>query len=153
MKPSIHFKEGTEKAQSFFSILPHDWQEEIMPYWEQYSTSSKIYLLEEKGSVIGGGILFTKVTPDMKANARIAQKYFDQAYAYLGFIWISEEKRGTGLGQLWLKKVFESNPNRGFWLTIEDPHLENFYKKWGFVITEKIENEGTPEWIMIRRPQ
>ena len=153
MKPTIHFKEGTEKAQTFFSILPHDWQKEISPYWEQYSSSSIIYILEEKGVVIGGGILFTKVTPDMKANAGIAEKYFDQAYAYLGFIWISEEKRGLGLGQLWLKKVIENNPNRGFWLTIEDPLLKNFYQKWDFVVSEKIDPEGSPEWVMIRKPQ
>lgn len=152
MKPTIQFKEGTEKAQTFFSILPHDWQKEITPYWEQYRTSSKIYVLEEKGVILGGGILFTKVTPDMKTNASIAQKYFAQAYVYLGFIWISEEKRGTGLGQLWLKKVFENYPDLGFWLTIEDPHLEDFYKKWAFVITEEIDHDGNPEWIMLREP-
>lgn len=152
MKPSIHFKEGSKKAQAFFSILPLDWQEGIVPYWNQYRHSSEVYLIEEEGEIIGGGILFTQVTPDMMANASLAQKYFDKAYVYLGFIWISEDKRGMGLGQFWLKKVFENNPNITFWLTIEDPQLESFYKKWGFAISEKIENQGSPEWIMLRRP-
>ncbi|NPD46956.1 MULTISPECIES: GNAT family N-acetyltransferase [unclassified Lentimicrobium] len=150
MKSSILFNEITESAMDFFTLLPLDWQDTIIPYWNQYSDSSRIYTLLEAGKIIGGGIVFTKASPDMIANVKIADKYYQLGYHYLGYIWISEEHRGKGLGQYWLEQLFQENPEQNYWLSIEDLNLESFYQKSGFYLSETINNKEGNEWILVR---
>lgn len=150
MKSSIFFNEIRESTMDFFNLLPLDWQETIVPFWNQYSDSSRIYVLLKKGKIIGGGIVFTKASPDMIANVNIADKYYKLGYHYLGYIWISEAQRGKGLGQYWLERLFQENPNQSYWLSIEDLNLEAFYQKSGFYLNETIKNQECKEWILVR---
>lgn len=150
MNSTILFKELTENAQKFFSILPEDWQEGIVPFWEVYQNTSQVYVLEKENEIIGGGILFTQVTPDMMAYKEIAQKYYEKGAFYLGFIWVPEKLRGEGLGKLWLEKIIEKMPHQAFWLTIEDYNLHLFYEKLNFYITEELKTGEDSEWILQR---
>lgn len=138
----------THKADNFFNILPKDWQETIVPHWNHYKDSSRIYILRDADEICGGGIVFDGLSPDMKVHEKVVQKYILQNFKYLGFIWIKENHRSKGLGKLWLQEVFKTYPGQGFWLSIEDESLKGFYQKLGFSLSETLSYNGYQEWLM-----
>jgi len=142
------FIEDSKNISSFFSILPQDWQEEIVPVWNQYKNTTKVYLLLKEKETVGGGLVFTDVSPDMKSHIDIANYYFDLNLFYLGFIWINEKYRGLGYGIFWLNQLLQENTRQGYWLSIEDKSLQPFYEKVGFELKEQYLNGGEKEWIM-----
>lgn len=139
----------TRIPDRFFDILPEDWQEDIKPIWNQYESSSHIYLWEDEGKIAGGGIVFSKTTPDMMYAREIAEKWFAKGYLYIGFLWVNPEKRGQHLGSLWLKKLYKNFPDQKYWLTIEDFGLEHFYERNGFRIEKELVNENKIEKLMV----
>lgn len=145
---SIIFKDYTAKTNHFFAVLPKDWQEDIVPFWENYKNTTKIYVLEENNTVIGGGMVFSALSPDLKAVPEIAQKHYKKGGLYLAFIWIAETHRGKGLGTLWLNSLLKQHPTQGFWLTIDDINLKHFYENLGFKLGESYLNNGNEEWVM-----
>jgi len=142
--------EYTEKADEFFQILPRDWQDQIMPHWSTYKEQTRIYVWLEEGKLIGGGLVFDELSPDMEIHRSQLQKFIQPHMKYLGFIWIINQYRSQGLGKKWLQKILEQYPHCGFWLSIEDENLNHFYKKMGFSIVEKITHLGNEEWIMLK---
>lgn len=151
-KLDITFKKLDSDPNHFFELLPPFWQSEIVPYWIQYQDSADIYVLEENKKVIGGGIVFSKCPPDLDYLKKDAQQWFDNGYLYLGFIWISEERRNRNLGSLWLDELKDKHPQQKYWLLIEEEKLHGFYKKNGFVLEMTIYNQGTPEWLYTFNP-
>ena len=143
----------SNKAASFFNMLPNDWQEVIVPQWSEYSNSSNILVLKDTNELLGGGIIFDGLSPDMKSHEKVAQKYLEQNFKYLGFIWIKENHRSKGLGKLWLQEVFRIYPHQGFWLSIEEESLKGFYEKLGFSLSETLISNGEKEWLMQRNIQ
>lgn len=147
----IEFLEVTKKADVFFEILPPDWQESIVPYWSDYQNSSRIFVLKKHAKVLGGGIVFSKVSPDTLFYEDIAKGWFHKGYLYIAFLFIAESERGQGLGSLWLKELFKQMPKQSFWLSIEEYGLHKFYEENGFVIDSEIGGEYGQEWIMTRK--
>lgn len=146
------FKECTYQPQRFFNILPQDWYENIAPYWKDCQHSARIYILESDTEVLGGGIVFTKVSPDTHHNYKAAaQAWFNKGYLYIGFLWFYEKHRNQQLGSKWLQNVFALFPHQKFWLTIDEYRLAAFYIRHGFQLIERIEFNDYPEWIMVQR--
>lgn len=149
-KSTSSFLELEFHSTAFFDILPTDWQESILPFWNEYKNSTRVFVLKQNDVIIGGGLVFSTPAPDTKAYEKLAQEYFDSGYLYIGFLWISEEKRGLGLGSFWLKELFVRFPKQKYWLSIEEIELESFYEKHGFKTVHRIDLETSTDWIMTR---
>lgn len=145
----ISVTETTLEAKRFFSILPPDWQESIVPYWTRYQNTSQIFVLETSEEVVGGGIIFSTVSPDSLAYKEEALEWLEKGYLYIGFLWISEKYRGQQLGSFWLQEVLKKFRNQAFWLTIDEFQLLDFYIRNGFKLVRKIELPGHDEWILV----
>lgn len=140
------FKE-TKQFHQFFDMLPLDWQEGILPFWETYKSNTTCYLLLEDEVPLAGGLVFSKCPPDMMYAKKKAGVWFKKGYLYLGFIYVLEEKRGQNLGSIWLSNLKKMFPKQKFWLTIEDMGLHGFYTKNGFKRIEVLNNNGKEEVI------
>lgn len=148
----IELVELQQLPESFFQLLPEDWQETIVPCWENYKGSAQIYTLTSESKILGGGIVFSSVSPDTEVYYFEAQNMLNQGYLYLGFLWINNEFRDKGFGSLWLKKLFKKNPQQKYWLSIEDFGLSSFYIKNGFKLLKQVEVDDSIEWIMVYEP-
>ncbi len=144
------FKDSTASPEQFFSILPPDWQDAIRPFWPGYEDTARIYILESDGEVLGGGIAFSAVSPDTMFYRDEAQRWFDEGYLYIGFLWVAEQHRGRQLGSMWLQELFLQFPGQRFWLAIEDYQLLPFYERNGFRLAKAVEGEWGPEWVLVR---
>ncbi|EMR01809.1 GNAT family N-acetyltransferase [Cesiribacter andamanensis] len=143
------FKEITHSPASFFSILPPDWQEGIVPHWSAYEQSARIFVLEADGQILGGGIVFSSTSPDTHPTyLEDAQRWFAEGYLYIGFLWISEQYRDKQLGSAWLQQLYDQLPLNRFWLAIEDYRLANFYRRNGFTLIEELTGPDTTEWVL-----
>jgi GNAT superfamily N-acetyltransferase len=142
------FRECTDLPDVFFSILPEEWRESIEPFWPAYRDSARIFVLESGEEVLGGGIVFSSVSPDTEVYRAEAQSWFDRGHLYIGFLWIDEKYRGQGLGSRWLTKLKEQFPRQKWWLSIEDFGLAAFYERSGFRGVKKVEGTYGEEWIM-----
>lgn len=140
----MDFKEITAYSQ-FFNMLPQDWQQSILPFWEEYKNTTKCYVLLENDEPIVGGLVFSECPPDMLYAKDEANSWFNNGYLYLGFIYVLEEKRGHNLGSIWLSHLKNKFPKQKYWLTIEDLGLHGFYIKNGFVKVKALNNNGQEE--------
>ena len=143
----------TTNPSLFFDMLPKDWQEYIVPFWESLKTTSQLFVLVENNNVVAGGLVFSKCPPDMMYYEKEANNWFKKGYLYLGYIFVDETQRNRKLGSLWLDKIKETFPKSGLWLSIEDVNLHKFYIKNGFRKTATIVNEGHKESIYAFEPQ
>ncbi|MCH4553731.1 GNAT family N-acetyltransferase [Aestuariibaculum lutulentum] len=137
------------KVRSFFSILPRDWQESILPLWEDYKSSTECFVLNEANEIVAGGLVFTKCPPDMLYVKHEADFWFEAGYKYLGFIYVSESRRGQNLGSYWLNSLKEMYPETKFWLTIEDLNLHHFYVKNGFLYVKTLHHGEQKEGLYL----
>ena len=131
----------------FFKILPKDWQESLVPVWENFKASTSGYLLIDNTQIIAGGLVFSKCPPDMLYAENEANTWFNKGFLYLGFIYVIEEKRHQNLGSVWLDNLKKRIPNQKFWLTIEDLKLDAFYVKNGFKYVKSFYNDGIEEAV------
>jgi GNAT superfamily N-acetyltransferase len=141
------FKHLRDNHHLFFEMLPQDWQDEIIPHWAQYEDSASIYVIEEQDQIIGGGIVFSTCPPDILYYKKEAQNWFDNGYLYLGFIWISEDKRNMNLGSFWLEELKRTRPKQNYWLLIEEEHLHRFYQKNKFVLIKTVIQNKQMQWL------
>jgi L-amino acid N-acyltransferase YncA len=136
----MKFENYTSKAHLFFDMLPKDWQETIVPFWEELRLTTQLYVIVEDNIIVAGGLVFSKCPPDMMYYENEANTWFEKGYLYLGFIYVDETKRNRNLGSLWLDSVKKECPKNGFWLAIEDENLHKFYIKNGFEKVATIKN-------------
>jgi GNAT superfamily N-acetyltransferase len=141
------FRRLVSNSSCFFDVLPQDWQDDIVPFWDAYKDSSEIYVIEDEQLIIGGGIVFSKCPPDIKYYRKEAQRWFDNGYLYLGFIWIAEDMRNRNLGSYWLNELKTLNSKQNYWLLIEDDYLHRFYQKNSFVLKKTITYNHHFEWL------
>jgi ribosomal protein S18 acetylase RimI-like enzyme len=151
MTPSLVELKNNEHL--FFDILPADWQENILPFWNDHKTNSEVFAFLEDNTVIAGGILFNSMPPDLTSNNTELQQWFDKGYLYIGFLWVAEHKRNQKLGSLWLEKIKSLMPKQKFWLVIEDENLSKFYEKHNFTKEQTIINQNTIEWVYAYNPK
>lgn len=140
------FKETTTYNQ-FFNIIPMDWQDSILPFWNTYKHTTKCYVLQENDKIMAGGLVFSECPPDMLYAKEEANTWLRKGYLYLGFIYVLEEKRGQNLGSIWLSNLKNKFPKQKYWLTIEDFGLHDFYTKNGFTKVKSLFNDKQEEII------
>ncbi|WP_162558648.1 GNAT family N-acetyltransferase [Robertkochia solimangrovi] len=143
----IKFYQADQRIEEFFAMLPADWQESIVPDWDLYKKDTSLFIGDENGRIVAGGLLFTKSAPEMESFANTASELFLHGAVYLGYIWVPETERGKGLGSAWLQHVQHIFPQKTFWLTIEDESLIAFYERNGYRLIK--ENRLTGEWLLI----
>lgn len=148
----LEFLNFNKIPQKFFNLLPPDWQEIIVPQWENYKNTSSIYVFKENNELIAGGIIFEKSHPNMTDFEKEHQYLYDENYFYIGFVWVIPEKRNQQLASKWLAKLIEEHSNQKYWLTIEEETLKYFYEKNGFKMIAESENSESKEWIFTLKP-
>ena len=148
---NIQFSNATNNPELFFNILPEDWQDLIVPYWESYKEAAKIYVLKENEEVVAGGLVFSKSLPDMSDFERSLQYLFSEGYLYLGFIWVPLHKRNRNLASQWLTLLKKQDPTQKYWLTIEEEWLKHFYEKNGFKLIKESDDATNKEWLFTWR--
>ena len=136
----------------FFDLLPRDWKDAIALYWDQYSEDTSIYLLEIDGDIVAGGIVFGICPPDMLNNEQEAEKWLNDGYLYIGFVWVVEVFRNRKYGSKWLNTLIKEHPGQKYWLTIEEERLLSFYAKNGFRCIKTLRNGSDTEWLLIYEP-
>ena len=150
MKPII-FKELKNNSEKFFKIVPQEWQEEITPFWDSLKSDAKIYILENRTKIIGGGIVFHKLPPNFDYFETEANSLFAKGYLYLGFIWIEENFRNQNLGSFWLNHLKAQDLSQKYFLLTEEDHLQHFYEKNDFLRLKTVRNQDQEEWLYITK--
>lgn len=141
------FTEITSHPEHFFKLLPQDWQDEIVPFWEDQAAHAVIYGIDYHETLVGGGIVFYASPPNFDYFEDEAQSWFSQGYHYLGFIYIDPNYRNKNLGSFWLTELKLRNPHQDYFLLTEEDHLQHFYEKNGFVRVKAILNDRNLEWL------
>ena len=108
---AFQFEKLKSNPNQFFDILPGDWQDEIVPFWDDYINTASIYVIKEDSHVIAGGILFSTCSPDILYFKKEAQTWFKNGFLYIGFLWVAEDKRNNNLGSFWLDELKRQLPN------------------------------------------
>ena len=140
----------TKDPSSFFALLPEDWRNDIYPEWPNYENNSKIFGVKLEHEIVGGGIVFGKISPDTQAYALEAQKLFEAGMHYFGFLWIDPVHRGKELGSYWIGEV-KKKIQKPLWLSIEEKGLQPFYERNGFKIYKTVHVDEITEWMMISK--
>ena len=148
----MELKNCTTKPDLFFDMLPSDWREYIVPFWEDLKKVAQLFVLFEKGTVLAGGLVFSKCPPDMMYYEHDANEWFRKGYLYLGYIFVDVTQRHRQLGSLWLQKIKKEFPKNGLWLSIEDENLHKFYVKNGFKKVATVINGELEEGIYVFEP-
>ena len=144
---AFQFEKLKSNPNQFFDILPEDWQDEIIPFWDDYKNTASIYVIKEDSHVIAGGILFSTCSPDILYFKKEAQTWFKNGFLYIGFLWVAEDKRNNNLGSFWLDELKRQLPNQKLWLLIEEERLHSFYLKNDFKLDKTIKNNDHLEWL------
>lgn len=149
----MKFEAISHRHQEFFRMLPPDWEEIIAAAWHKVKVTSTIYAILEEGSIIAGGIVFKEKLPEMTPfELKNGQPLFELGYGYIGFLWVSENRRNEQLGSKWLSLLKNQDQKQGFWLTIEEEGLKRFYEKNGFKTIAESEDQENREWLCIYEP-
>ncbi|MFD1316237.1 GNAT family N-acetyltransferase [Namhaeicola litoreus] len=138
-------KEISHHPNRFFEILPKDWQESIIPYWQELKEDAKIYIIEDDQEILVGGMVFSSMIPEMNKYAEEALSWYAKDYLYIGYLWVSEKNRGKNWGSRWLEELRTLDKNQKYWLTIEEEGLKGFYLKNNFKHIKRLEYDGLKE--------
>jgi GNAT superfamily N-acetyltransferase len=146
----IRFRECGSLPEEFFRLLPPDWSGEIEPLWHEYSDSTRIFCLAGEESVLAGGMVFSRVSPDTMAYQAFAEELFARGHLYIGFLFVRPDLRGEGLGSRWMRELIALDPATSYWLSIEDPGLSRFYRRFGFEPEAEMRVGESTEQILVR---
>ena len=136
-------------STDFFNMLPVDWQESIVPHWENLKENAKIYILEDDNEICAGGIIFSTHVPEMEEYSDEARYWYSKKHLYIGFVWVPLQKRNNNYGTLWFKNLFELDKKQHYWLTIEDKNLRYFYEKLGFTYVKTLHCKDVIEELLV----
>ena len=148
----MELKNLTDNPIKFFNLLPSDWRELIVPFWDDLKRYASLMVLVENDHVVAGGLVFSKCPPEMKYYEHDANEWFKKGFLYLGYIFVDETQRYRHLGSIWLDKIKNEYPNQGLWLSIEDQDLHKFYHRNGFKRVGTVMNGDIEEGIYVFEP-
>jgi GNAT superfamily N-acetyltransferase len=137
---------------SFTAAMPDDWP----PYFQQCIAESRdameLFVITEKDRIVAGGMVFEGLPADMQVFDDDVRLYIEKGYLYIGYLFVDQAHRGKQLGSLWLTCIKGLYGGKGFWLTVEEPGLREFYEKNGFTWVKSLEKEGDSEELLLREP-
>jgi len=128
----VMLKNITHNPGPFFDILPKDWQDSILPFWNVLKETSKVYVLDQDREICAGGIIFSTLIPEMEGYEAEANYWYSKDYLYIGYVWVPQYKRNKNFGSKWLNHILQLDNKQHYWLTTEDKALRYFYEKMGF---------------------
>lgn len=137
----------SENPSVFFDLLPSDWQESLLPAWDELAPISEVLGIMCDEVLIGGGILISSHSQETDGYSDLAEVYYTSSHLYIGYLWVAESHRGQNLGAFWLKEVANLFPQNSFWLSIVDPALGAFYERNGFKLTHALDLKTGKEWV------
>ena len=140
-----------ELVQVFLDLLPQEWREILELWMKEHPSEPELYGIFGGENLLAGGAVFrSSLPPGTNHYINECLTRFAAGQAYIGFLWVSPESRGLGVGHFWLQSVLkeEKPSSRAFWLTIEDPSLVGFYSKAGFKLIKELKGEEGPEWLL-----
>ncbi|PIQ49919.1 MAG: hypothetical protein COW03_02740 [Cytophagales bacterium CG12_big_fil_rev_8_21_14_0_65_40_12] len=140
----------SENPSAFFELLPIDWQESLLPAWDELAPVSEVMGMVCDEVLIGGGILISSHSQETDSYSDLAEFYYASGHLYIGYLWVAESHRGQNLGAFWLKEVENHFPQNSFWLSIIDPALGAFYERNGFKLTQALDLETGKEWVYVK---
>ena len=138
-----------KEEKNFFDLLPLDWQQSIVPHWQNIKQYATVYVLEVDKQICAGGIVFNSSIPDIENYLKEANFWFSKNYHYIGYVWVPLEKRNNNYGSLWVQHLFSENSKQNYWLTTEEKKLRHFYEKAGFTFVKHLYNNGLEEDLFV----
>ena len=130
----MHFQKTLNPTAQFFDFLPIDWQNELLPQWNELSETAEVYGLYKDDSLDNlttMGIIFKTQLPRLTPFEKAIQNALS-SYLYIGYVYTMPQFRGKGNASLWFDALKLQFPKVNFWLTIEEPELAEFYIKNDF---------------------
>jgi GNAT superfamily N-acetyltransferase len=112
----------------------------------------ELFVITEKDRIVAGGMVFEGLPADMQVFDDDVRLYIEKGYLYIGYLFVDQAHRGKQLGSLWLTCIKGLYGGKGFWLTVEEPGLREFYEKNGFTWVKSLEKEGDSEELLLREP-
>ena len=140
-----HFS-AAERAV-FFSLVREEWNEDFGEI--EYAFSPQIFLGISGNSVIAGIAVFQKYAPETGIFFDLAESFFAEKKPYLAYFVVAKECRGCGVGSIFFQKFLANLAEQSPWLIIENPELESFYTRFGFV--RRAEQSG--EIMLVTHPK
>lgn len=159
MGPIIDFQQSKRQflkwegpMDKFVAAMPEDWQ----PDFEQYLKSSRdhmeLFAITDDDQIVAGGIVFEGLPSEMKIFEVEVDSFIEKGYRYIGFLFVVPEHRKQNLGSTWLYCVKAMQGTNGFWLTVEEPGLREFYEKNGFRWMGTLKKGRLSEELMVFDP-
>lgn len=146
--PPPRFEQLPDPSE-FLALLPGDWRDPLEQWMRHHPGEPRFHVLRDDGKLLAGGALFNSVPPEMHAFEAQARDWLERGFGYLGFIWVIPSHRGQGLGSRWLLEMLASGLRAGYWLTVEEEKLVEFYRRCGFRSLGEIPGDSGPEWLLL----
>lgn len=136
----------------FLTGMPEEWRLDFCMYLENSVDRMELFTITEQGHILGGGMLFKGLPPEMKIFEKEVEPFVERGYLYIGFLFVVPEYRGQNIGSTWLGCIKTLYGDKGFWLTVEEPGLVSFYEKSGFKWTDTLIQGQICEELLIWEP-
>ncbi|WP_318342902.1 GNAT family N-acetyltransferase [Flagellimonas baculiformis] len=132
--------------------MPEEWRLDFFLYMESSMDRMELYAIMEQGHILGGGMLFKGLPPEMGIFEKEVEPFVENGHLYIGFLFVVPAYRGQNLGSTWLECIKTLHGDKGFWLTVEEPGLIAFYEKNGFKWTATLIQGQICEELLIWEP-
>lgn len=116
----------------FLAAMPEEWHWDFLIYMDNVGDSMEIFAITVHEEIVGGGMVFKGLPPEMKIFEKEVEHFTEGGYLYIGYLFVVPERRGQDIGSTWLECIKALYGHKGFWLTVEEPGLVAFYEKNGF---------------------
>lgn len=152
--------------QGFHFLVHSEWGEDFQATCGSFQPEIHVGVLHRvspgaeaaesrNGTIVAGIAVFGEKVPEHPAILLAAQTVRSRGAFYLGYLVVDRRFRLRGLGSEFFSRFLDSMPHRVFWLVIEDPMLQSFYKKFSFRPHAEVctnADSGKMETILIRDP-
>lgn len=159
MGTSVDFHQGQRQfmqwqgaPDQFLAAMPEEWRADFRLYLESCADRMELFVITDNGQIIAGGIVMNGLPPEMKRFEKDIKHYIEKGYLYIGFLFVATEYRKQNIGSTWLRHITEAFDTQGFWLTVEDVGLIEFYEKNGFGWKGTLTQDQLSEELLVFEP-
>ncbi len=151
-QPKGQFLKWEGPLEEFVAAMPEDWWPDFQLYLEDSRDSMELFTITDYDQIVAGGMVLEALPREMKVFEIEAAPFIEKGYLYIGFLFVIPEYRRRNLGSAWLSCVKALYATKGFWLTLEEPGLREFYEKNGFRWVGTLKQGGLSEELMVFGP-
>ncbi|WP_318309258.1 GNAT family N-acetyltransferase [Flagellimonas crocea] len=146
------FLKWEKPPDQFLAAMPEEWQWDFYIYLENTVDHMELFAITEQDHILGGGMVFKGLPPEMKIFEKEVETFVERGYLYIGFLFVVPKYRGQHIGSTWLESMKALYSDKGFWLTVEEPSLIEFYEKNGFKWTGTLVQGKRSEELLTLEP-